>query len=120
MHALAAQMTSVLIRHTNESIPLAEEFSAVIAAADRVAEKLDGLRDRGEFDDLAGSNPVVAAVDALADCIEPFRKKLARIKGVDGYFEAAKAGTFPPIEHLTERYRQGDFLQAQRDYLESM
>jgi transcriptional regulator with XRE-family HTH domain len=120
MHGLVAQITSAMIRHTNESIPLAEEFAAVIAAADRVTEKLDVLRDRGEFDDLIGSNPVVAAVEHLNERIDPFRKKLAKIRGVDAYMTEMQNGTFPPIEHLTERYVQRDFLQTQRDFLESM
>ena len=110
MGAIVAQMTTAMIRVAQETQPVAEELERLIVQVEAVTERFATLRAHGEFDELAGGAPVIAAVERLTKGLDPLRNKLKKIKGIDSYMAEVRAGTMEPIPYLTERFSQRDLL----------
>lgn len=107
MEGIATLFTTSMIQFTHQTQPVAEDFTSVAAAVDRVESALTVLRKHG-LDGLRGSATIVHAVEGLSTAVAPIRKKVERFKAIDLYFAEVKAGTMPAIPHLIDRYRQQD------------
>jgi transcriptional regulator with XRE-family HTH domain len=106
MAACASQIASAMVMFTNQTQPVPRDYRRVVDAVERVTCALQKLRERGEFDDLLGSNPVLKAVELLDTAAEPLREKLKEWHGIDEYFRELRDGKMPPIPHLTDRFSQ--------------
>lgn len=100
---IAAQFTTAMIHFTQQTQPVREDFDHVSEAAKQVEQSLAVAREHG-LDELRGSASVVAAVEQLTKAVEPLRRKVARHRAIDSYFDALRAGGMPPIAYLIERY----------------
>ncbi|WP_321946543.1 XRE family transcriptional regulator [Paraburkholderia sp. J10-1] len=106
----AAQFASAMIQFTAQTQPVPGDFRHVAEATDRVATALARLRECSKFDDLRGSAPLLAAIEALSTAVEPLRAKVKTFKSIDAYFEDLREGRAEPIPWLMERYRQPDIF----------
>lgn len=106
MEAVASQFASAMVMFTNQTQPVPRDYRQVVEAVERVTCALQKLRERGEFDDLPGTSPVLHAVEQLDAAVEPLRAKLKEWHGIDEYFRELRDGKMPPIPHLTDRFSQ--------------
>ncbi|TAM53822.1 MAG: XRE family transcriptional regulator [Paraburkholderia sp.] len=103
---IAAQFATVMIKFTEETKPIPDDFESVSTAAENVARTLAVMREKYGLDDMRGSASLVASVEKLARAVEPLRRKIAHYRSIDAYFDELRAGKLPPIPYLTERYSE--------------
>ena len=113
----AEERASAIITYVSADSPQAAEYQRVCDAATAICKAMSVMRNKYDFDEMRGSAPVVAAVDALGAALQPFRSKLKQFRSLEAYFADTQSGKLPVIPYLMERYRQQDI---QDDLLEGV
>lgn len=103
---VASQIATALIEFSKDQQITACDCERIEAAIVRVDETLDRLRTKHDFDNMPGTAPHLAAVDALREVAAPVRRRLRKRQALQGYIEDVRAGRLPLIPALRERYSQ--------------
>ncbi|CAG9189481.1 HTH cro/C1-type domain-containing protein [Paraburkholderia tropica] len=105
MVAVSAQFATAMNEFTRQTQPVPGDFERATEAAREVVQALAVVRKHG-LDEVRGSSALIAAVEHLAQAVEPLRQKLAQYHSIASYLDEMRNGRAEAIPYLIDYYAQ--------------